>query len=243
MSLSLLGAYNSDSDSDNSEATETIDKTSREIVNKNPFIVNDDESDSDQSDNEEKNNKTADEKDNKAEIIANPFMSHAGVVSSSNWLPKPSFMQETEQISGLKYENSVFSNPFRAKEDKKEELLSKHVGITSKQESGRMFNGKKVCLNFRKGRCRHGHNCKFAHDNDVSKDVVESLYSVKYDETAQISNDKSETDTKPQIQLVTSDHTLDDQHETVQRKQKRPGLSDTLTPSKKAMKFHNKVYN
>ena len=55
-------------------------------------------------------------------------------------------MQETEEISGLKYESSVFSNPFRAKEDRKEAILSKHVGVTMKQEAGTMFNGKKVSL-------------------------------------------------------------------------------------------------
>lgn len=29
--------------------------------------------------------------------------------------------------------------------------------------------GKKICWNYRKGRCRFGHNCKFAHDSDLQK--------------------------------------------------------------------------
>ena len=119
----------------------------------------------------------------------------------------------------------------------------------TESEAGTMFNGKKVCYNFRKGRCRHGHKCKFAHDNDVSKDVTDNLYSVKYDEASQISSDKADTDTRPPISMVmvtpdTVDTDQDNGAASISSgKKKRPALSDNLTPSKKAMKFHNKVYN
>lgn len=29
------------------------------------------------------------------------------------------------------------------------------------------INGKKICWNFRKGKCRFGHNCQYAHDSDI----------------------------------------------------------------------------
>merc|ERR1712112_676708 len=152
MSLGLLGAYLSDSDSDS-----------------------DQDQDEDEEDRVEKGNEP------EARItLANPFLTGSSS-GSSNWLPKPSFMQETEKVSGLKFDNSVFSNPFRAKEDKKDAILEQHVEMTLKQEAGRTINGKKVCWNFRKGRCRHGHKCSFAHDSDVKTSVVESLYSPKYD--------------------------------------------------------------
>ena len=31
------------------------------------------------------------------------------------------------------------------------------------------FSGKRICWNYRKGRCRFGHNCKYAHDSDIQK--------------------------------------------------------------------------
>ena len=217
MSLGLLGAYLSDSDSDS-----------------------DQEQDEDEEDRVEKGDEDQKANESEARItLANPFLTGSSS-GSSNWLPKPSFMQETEKVSGLKFDNSVFSNPFRAKEDKKDAILEQHVEMTLKQEAGRTINGKKVCWNFRKGRCRHGHKCSFAHDSDVKTSVVESLYTPKYDEGAQVTCDKVDTMTIQPLQMTTS--AWDEEEEQKVRK-KRPGLSDGLQPSKKAMMFHKKVYN
>jgi len=251
MSLGLLGAAypSSGEDSDEEPPPETQQaQTDQKVFN--PFVASDDSS----SDEAESDNITSPETQTKPrESISNPFS--AGAVSGLSdlrWLPKPSFMQETEKISGVIFDNSVFSNPFRAREDKKVAILEHHVGVTNRQEAANMFNGKKVCYNFRKGRCRHGHRCKFAHDNDVRKEVSDSLYSAKYDEAAQISNDKVETDTRPHLNLAPTTEDVDllipqdpDPEAAVisSGKKKRPGLSDKLVPSKKAMKFHNKVYS
>jgi hypothetical protein len=43
------------------------------------------------------------------EILANPFSKSGG----GRVLPKPSFLQESEKIAGIKFDSSVFSNPFR----------------------------------------------------------------------------------------------------------------------------------
>jgi len=212
MSLGLLGAYLSDSDSD-SEGGE------------------DHGGDKDKSEDEGHDNNQVTER------LSNPFLSRG---LSTNWLPKPSYMQEEEKVSGVKFDNSVFSNPFRAKEDKKEAILEQHVEMTRKQETGRTINGKKVCWNFRKGRCRHGHKCSFAHDSDVKSSVVESLYTPKYESGAQVSWEK--VDTKNVQPLLMEVRGEEGDEGSVVRK-KRPGLSDGLQPSKKAMKFHNKVYN
>lgn len=214
MSLGLLGAYMSDSDESNSE--------------------------SDQEDGVEKETDEKPEEESEIrETLANPFLTGSSS-GSANWLPKPSFMQETEKVSGIKFDNSVFSNPFRAKEDKKDAILEQHVEMTFKQEAGRTINGKKVCWNFRKGRCRHGHKCSFAHDSDVKTSVVESLYSPKYDTGAQVTCDKADTLTMQPIQMKMSRREEDDEQKV---RKKRPGLSDGLQPSKKAMLFHKKVYN
>lgn len=45
-----------------------------------------------------------------AELLANPFSVSGG---GGRTLPKPSFMQEAEKIAGVKFDSSVFSNPFR----------------------------------------------------------------------------------------------------------------------------------
>ena len=166
MSLGLLGAYNSDSEnSENSEDSEGVVLTEKTQTFKNPFISNeDDDSDSENEQEVVETDKEKEKKDDAGHVtLANPFMNpglSSMMSSSSNWLPKPSFMQDTEKISGVKYDNSVFSNPFRAKEDKKEAILTQHVGVTVKPEAGTMFNGKKVCMMFRKGRCRHGHKVR-----------------------------------------------------------------------------------
>jgi len=214
MSLGLLGAYLSDSDSD----------------------VDSEEG----GEGHEKQEQGEEEKSEVKETLVNPFLKGSSS-GSTNWLPKPSFMQEAEKVTGIKFDNSVFSNPFRAKEDKKDAILEQHVEMTQKQEAGRTINGKKVCWNFRKGRCRHGHKCSFAHDSDVKTSVVESLYTPKYDEGAQVSCDKVDTMTVQPLQMNRSMREEEDEGQKVRKK--RPGLSEGLMPSKKAMQFHNKVYN
>ena len=217
MSLGLLGAYLSDSDDSDSDSGDDQGHGGEGEVKQEIF----------------KESKTK-----VRETLANPFLSGRSSGSTS-WLPKPSFMQEAEKVSGVKFDNSVFSNPFRAKEDKKDAILEQHVEMTLKQEVGRTINGKKVCWNFRKGRCRHGHKCSFAHDSDVKSSVVESLYSPKYESGAQVSCQKVDTRTVQPLQMEIMAGEVEE--DSVVRK-KRPGLSDGLQPSKKAMNFHNKVY-
>lgn len=132
--------------------------------------------------------KLEEEKPQVREVLANPFLTNNRVLSV-----KPSFMQETEKISGVKFDNSVFQNPFRDKEDKKTAVLEQHVEMTQREQTGRTIDGKKVCWNFRKGRCRNGHKCKFAHDNDIKNAVTEKLYTEtkKYEQGSQISSDKA----------------------------------------------------
>jgi len=162
--LGLAAAYDSDSDSNNSEEETEV---KREVKVK-----------------EEVKPKTEPVR----EVLANPFLTTRTVVNV-----KPSFMQETEKISGVKFDNSVFQNPFRAKEDQKMAVLEQHVTMSQKEQTGRTIDGKKVCWMFRKGRCRNGHKCKFAHDNDIKNAVTEKLYTETktYEEGSQISNDKA----------------------------------------------------
>lgn len=164
-------------------------------------------------------------------VLTNPFMSSVQCPTSTI-LPRPSFMVQQEDFkkdTSKVVENSVFQNPFRVKEDKKKAILERHVEMTVKQEDQRTIDGKKVCWNFRKGRCRFGSNCSFAHDSDVkhpklllqSQSVQQAGPSTVVDE---LSDDAVVIDKKTSCK-------------------KRPGLSEGLEPSKKAMKFHQKVYS
>lgn len=88
-----------------------------------------------------------------------------------------------------------------------------------------MKNGKKICWNYRKGRCRFGSNCTYAHDSDLHV-------------------------TEPQSQI---DQQLDSKQTTIDQKlsttgtitskssnnKKRFGLSDSIVPSKKVIKAYN----
>ncbi len=44
-------------------------------------------------------------------VLANPFS--GGGAGGARLLPKPSFLQESEKVAGIKFDSSVFSNPFR----------------------------------------------------------------------------------------------------------------------------------
>ena len=188
MSLGLLGAYISSSESDSEDQDEVQDK----------------------------------EVSSPKKPLQNPFNSPE---VAKVQLPKPSFMQEQVEIKGrsTSVENSVFKNPFRDAENQKKAMLERHVEMTTKPEAQREINGKKICWNFRKGRCRFGAKCTFAHDNDVAKSNITQGTS------------KSQGLTEADEDGVIA--------ESNKRPKKRPGLSSGLELSKKALKFHNKVYN
>nr|CAD7600832.1 unnamed protein product [Timema genevievae] len=142
-------------------------------------------------------------------------------VSPSVKLPQP----ELSGVASLK--NSVFSNPFIEAEKAKKAILEKHVKMTPTQEHVKSINGKKICWNFRKGRCRFGHTCKFAHDSDLHQRGGEGA---------------EEGDVTSAPPPGDEDGTAPDEatDQSVRKKKKRPGLSQTLVPGKKVMKMYKK---
>lgn len=137
-------------------------------------------------------------------------------------LPVPSF-QSTNLGS-----SSVFSNPFREEEDAQSSILERHVKMTTPVSQQTTVNGKQICWNYRKGRCRFGHNCKYVHDSDV----VGLSGSTQDPEPAE-----------PEVVATSAAAPCKVGNEgTAQKhKKKRPGLSDSVVPSKKAMKFYHKT--
>ncbi|KAF0292901.1 hypothetical protein FJT64_009175 [Amphibalanus amphitrite] len=131
-------------------------------------------------------------------------------------LPLPSF---SSQLSGA----SVFSNPYRQEEDARRAVLEKHVKLTTAPTELRHINGKQVCWNYRKGRCRFGRGCKFAHDSDLQRDGAEEE-----------SSDAPPPAAEPGRPAAPPPPAADGQ----QARRKRPGLGDTLAPGKKVMKMY-----
>ena len=77
-------------------------------------------------------------------------------------------------------ERSVFVNPFIEADEAKKAILEKHVKMISTDV--KIVNGKKICWNYRKNKCRFGHNCKYAHDSDLQiekSNIVPNKNSVK----------------------------------------------------------------
>lgn len=96
-------------------------------------------------------------------------------------LPSPSFSAFTFNDSDMPPVGTVFSNQYFADEVKKSSILQQHVQLTS-AEVGKTKDGKPTCWKFRKGKCRKGARCKFAHDNDIASEIK----PIQYDRTPQI---------------------------------------------------------
>merc|ERR1712176_186493 len=59
-------------------------------------------------------------------------------------------------------------NEYVAEREEKKAVMEQHVQLSNSVISSAETQGKKVCWQFRKhGRCRQGHKCRFAHDNDL----------------------------------------------------------------------------
>ncbi|XP_026805978.1 uncharacterized protein LOC113549032 [Rhopalosiphum maidis] len=125
---------------------------------------------------------------------------------SENKLPAPKF-KETGIIS-----ESVFRNPYLEAERAKSAVLEKHVKMVPAKDHLTKVNGKNICWMNKKGRCRFGNKCKFAHDSEL------------FNGPNIIDEDKSN---KESFKL--------------NNKKKRPGLSQTLIPGKKILKIFKKT--
>lgn len=121
----------------------------------------------------------------------------------------------------------MFKNPFTEEEQKKEAVLQKHVKMIENKEAMRVINGVKVCWNYRKGRCRFGHKCKYAHDSDVQINqnavVIEGSPNLPQPSQKDVSNIQEDPKAQHKGQ-----------------KRKRAGLTQGLVPGKKVMKSYLK---
>ncbi|KFB48685.1 AGAP006163-PA-like protein [Anopheles sinensis] len=118
---------------------------------------------------------------------------------------------------------SVFSNPFREAEEAKLASLEKHVKMVD-PEANAAEQKRKVCWSYKKGRCRFGSKCNFAHDSDL---ILRK----------ELATGTGENEQDPPC--------IEDVSITVPKtvppnKKKRPGLSRELVPPKKVLKMYHK---
>ncbi|KOB74560.1 Radiation-resistant protein [Operophtera brumata] len=150
-------------------------------------------------------------------------------------LPKPSIGENALHCS-------VFSNPFVEAELAKAAILEKHVKMVPGKEGTQMINGKKICWNYRKGRCRFGHNCKYAHDSDIQKTQDEMDLDKKKLKTVVCESAGSVLSAPSPPAEEETISTDDSQWESSgPMKKKRPGLSQNLIPGKKVLNIYKKL--
>ncbi|XP_055631055.1 uncharacterized protein LOC129771442 [Toxorhynchites rutilus septentrionalis] len=122
----------------------------------------------------------------------------------------------------------VFCNPFKAAEDAHIANLEKHVKMVDpEQESG--DQKRKICWNYKKGRCRFGSKCNFAHGSDL---IMKQDRPGSHPET---DGDDLPSGERPSVAL--------EQIQTSRKqtnKKKRPGLSKDLVPPKKVLRMYQR---
>ena len=104
--------------------------------------------------------------------------------------------------------------------------------MTPTLDDTKMINGRKICWNYRKGRCRFGHNCTFAHDSDLHRTASE-LEAIRAPQETLI----CQTPYNGQINVVDEEE-VDQENKQMIKRKKRPGLSQTLVPGKKVLKMY-----
>ncbi|GJQ75803.1 hypothetical protein Trydic_g17873 [Trypoxylus dichotomus] len=145
-------------------------------------------------------------------------------------LPTPGFINANNTENVLT--TSVFKNPFVEAENAKQAILEKHVKMVNANDNREFLNGKRICWNYRKGRCRFGHNCKYAHDSDLQKTKEQLEAENQLQETVLCQSQPLAQPTEHEINQIVQ--------ENVAQKRKRPGLSQGLVPGKKVMKSYFK---
>eukprot|EP00058_Branchiostoma_floridae_P026564 XP_002612055.1 hypothetical protein BRAFLDRAFT_94145 [Branchiostoma floridae] len=226
-----------DYDSDDSSDSENINKEQFEEANRKDnkrtnYLEGASSSSSDSEDNavSPDDNEHATEQKQK---LPSPNLHNPGgrTISQTSKLPNPllgtpALLMHNRTPAGQSA--SIFHNPYRIAEREKEKVLEKHVKLTPNEKSAHIA-GKKVCWNFRKGRCRFGHKCKYAHDSDLPASLQHNeaptgtvATSAGYFDQPEVLNDDEDPDNP------------------VQHRRKRPGLSQTLQPPKKSIKAYQK---
>lgn len=125
--------------------------------------------------------------------------------------------------------SSVFANPFKEQAEERLSFLQKHVPLTAQARPSHI-GGRGMCVAYRRdGRCRFGSSCKFAHDSDLQIPMGGQWGTVPSHQSNLSSPAQQSTAKEPEGDSV-------EILEEVGRKKRKVGLSDSLTPPKRALK-------
>uniref|UniRef100_A0A2M3ZJL7 C3H1-type domain-containing protein n=1 Tax=Anopheles braziliensis TaxID=58242 RepID=A0A2M3ZJL7_9DIPT len=151
--------------------------------------------------------------------------------SGSNVKPLPSASAMLQSGNARVIPGSVFSNPFREAEEAKLASLEKHVKMVD-PEANTAEQKRKVCWSYKKGRCRFGSKCNFAHDSDLilRKELTGGAAGGEADP------EETAPGTDPELGAIA-------EVPPTPTKKKRPGLARELVPPRKVLRmYHREKY-
>ncbi|XP_049540862.1 uncharacterized protein LOC125954515 [Anopheles darlingi] len=151
--------------------------------------------------------------------------------SSAGPLPSASAMLQSGNARVIP--GSVFSNPFREAEEAKLASLEKHVKMVD-PEANTAEQKRKVCWSYKKGRCRFGSKCNFAHDSDLI--LRKELTGGAAASSSEAEPDDTVPGTDPESGAIP-------EVPPTPTKKKRPGLARELVPPRKVLRmYHREKY-
>lgn len=144
-------------------------------------------------------------------------------------LPPPKLEKLPKFTNNLTGNASVFTNRFIEEENAKQAMLEKHVKMVNLKDNAKTINGKKICWNYRKGRCRFGHNCKYAHDSDLEKSEEQLRFEKQTQQVILFQSQNMPQANNEEINAIKEAAIADS------KKRKRPGLTEGIVPGKRVM--------
>ncbi|XP_018424478.1 PREDICTED: uncharacterized protein LOC108797388 [Nanorana parkeri] len=210
-SLGLLSGYNSSS----SDEEEGAESSSGPAPSKTNFFADAASSSDDEEDGKKESEKPT-------APLPSP--------SLSTRLPAPRLGAQSKVST-----SGVFANPFRDEERAQLSILERHVKLS---DSNWAKGGRGVCLAYqRDGRCRYGTKCKYSHKTDLPPGATMASHgelSGSGGDALEIVKDNSK------LGELQSGEEGGVKMQAERGKRKKPGLSNTLIPPKKAMKNYQK---
>uniref|UniRef100_D3TQJ4 Radiation-resistant n=1 Tax=Glossina morsitans morsitans TaxID=37546 RepID=D3TQJ4_GLOMM len=136
--------------------------------------------------------------------------------------------------SSCRTQGEVFTNKFLEAERAGIDKLQKHVKMVESEDHITQKNGRKICWNNRRGRCRFGSKCKYAHESDLIVDESERRKPAS-------SSPKNAVNaiSKPACSIIMPEESNECGGKSKTRK--RPGLSDSTESCKRIMKNYTYI--
>ena len=180
------------------------------------------------------------EDDTKTSIVDKSLLKKEG--TCAELLPNPlrapdQRLPSLNELSTMSVETSVFGNRYEEERKKKLKILEQHVQLS--EPAPKKPANKRICYNFKKGKCFRGKNCRFFHD---SSNIIpgRSESCENNSENPSNSGNTSRAMFHPVAVMnarnseITEEPVDEDHYLAGAKRKKRYGLNDHLIPPKKA---------